>query len=171
MNASFEKAMKLAVLSGLKVTLGPALLMTSQRRPERGTWVAAALGEMVLDKVGILPSRSRLPILIPRALSGAWVARESMRADGIDDPWAAPMGAAVAAGVATIAPMLRKTGSKVLGIPDPILGLVEDYLALRLGTDAVGMTMNEVTEVARESVEEMKEKVMPALQSVGAGSM
>jgi hypothetical protein len=171
MNASFEKAMKLAVLSGLKATLGPALFMTAQRRPNREAWVAAAIGELVLDKMGILPSRSRLPVLIPRAISGAWVARESMRADGIDDPWAAPMGAAVAAGVATFAPMLRKSGSRLLGIPDPILGLAEDYLALRLGTDAVGMSMSEVTDAARQSVEDLKERVMPALQSVGAGSM
>src|SRR5262245_48833690 len=88
MNASFEKAMKLAVLSGLKATLGPAFLMTAQRRPERDVWVTAAMAEMVLDKVGILPRRSWLPAMIPRALSGAWVARESMRGDGIDDPWA-----------------------------------------------------------------------------------
>src|SRR5262249_15612314 len=161
---------KLAALSGLKVTLGPALLMTSQRRPERATWVAAALGEMILDKVGFLPSRARLPLLIPRAVSGAWVARESLRADGVDDPWAGPMGAAVAAGVAILAPALRQSARKVLGVPDPVLGLAEDYLALRLGTEAVGMPMGEVTEVARESVDELRERVMPALQSVGAGS-
>jgi len=171
MNASFEKAMKLAVLSGLKAAMGPALLMTAQRRPEREMWVAAALGEMVLDKMGILPSRSRLPLLIPHALSGAWVARESMRADGVDDPWAAPMGAAVAAGVATIAPLLRISSRKMLGIPDPILGIAEDYCALRLGADAVGMSMGEITDVARNSVEDLKGMVMPALQSVGAGSM
>jgi len=171
MNASFEKAMKLAVLSGLKASLGPALLMTAQRRPDRANWVMAAVGEMILDKVGILPSRSRLPLLIPHALSGAWVARESMRADGEEDPWAAPMGAAVAAGVATIAPLLRRSASKVLGIPDPILGIAEDYFALKMGTEAVGIPMCEVTEVARQSVDDFKEMVMPALQSAGAGSM
>lgn len=171
MNASFEKAMKLAVLSGLKAAMGPAFLMTAQRRPERGTWVMAALGEMVLDKTGLLPSRSRLPLLIPHAMSGAWVARESMRADGVDDSWAAPMGAAVAAGVATLAPMLRISSQKLLGIPDPILGIAEDYFALKLGTEAVGLSMNEVTEIARQSVEDLTERVMPNLQSVGAGSM
>jgi len=171
MNASYEKAMKLAVLSGLKAALGPAFLMTAQRRPERGNWVMAALAEMALDKVGIMPSRSRLPLLIPHAISGAWVARESMRGDGVDDPWAAPMGAAVAAGVATFAPMLRITSRKLLGIPDPILGIAEDYLALKLGTEAVGISMGEVSEAAKQSVEDMSERVMPALQSVGAGSM
>jgi len=171
MNASFEKAMKLAALSGLKVTFGPAFLLTAQRRPEGRHWVAAAMAEMVLDKVGILPSRARLPLLIPRAISGAWVARESMRADGVEDPWAGPMGAVVAAGVATIAPMLRLSASKVLGIPDPVLGLGEDYLALQVGAEAVGLSMCEVKEAAMLSVEELREQVAPALQSVGAGSM
>jgi len=171
MNASFEKAMKLAVLSGLKATLGPALLTTSLRRPEARQWVLGALAEMVIDKLVFVPSRSRLPLLIPHAISGGWVARESMRADGVDDPWAAPMGAAVAAGVATLAPMLRISANKVLGIPDPILGLAEDYFALKVGTETVGVPMCELTEVARQSVEEIRDTVMPMVQSVGAGSM
>jgi len=171
MEKSFEKAMRLAVLSGLKVALGPAFLTAAQRRPEGRYWAMAALGEMVLDKVGIFPSRSALPLLIPHALSGAWVARESMREDGEDDPWAAPMGAAVAAGVSTFAPMLRITVRRVLGVPDPLLGLLEDYLALKLGTEAVGLSMDEVTQVAKDSVEELRGRVMPAAHSVGAGSM
>jgi len=174
-NASFEKAMKLAVLSGLKIALGPAFLMTSQRRPESRNWVAAALGEMVLDKVGIFPSRSRLPLLIPHTLAGAWVARESMRADGQDDPMATLMGGAVAAGVSTFAPKVRIAASRILGIPDMALGVLEDYLALKLGTEAVGLSMEELTDVARESVEDLRERVVPAVQSavqsIGAGSM
>jgi len=171
MNAAFEKAMKLAVISGLKATLGPAMLKTAQRRPDASHWVAAAMGEMVFDKLGFVPSRRRLPLLIPHALSGAWVASESMRDEGVDDPWAAPMGAAVAAGVATIAPMLRVSASTVLGIPDAILGLAEDYLAIKLGTETLGLSMGEVSDAAKQSVEEIKERVLPAVQSVGAGSM
>jgi hypothetical protein len=171
MNPAFEKAMKLAVLSGLKVALGPAFLMTAQRRPERSYWVMGAMAEMLLDKVGIFPSRSRLPLLIPHAISGAWVARESLREDGVDEPWGAPMGAVVAAGVATIAPMLRISSRKILGVPDPVLGMVEDYFALKLGTETVGLSMDEVTQVAKDSVAEVKEKVVPELQSIGAGSM
>lgn len=170
-NASFEKAMKLALLSGLKVTFGPAFLKTSQRQPDADLWVKAAMAEMVVDKIPFVPSRSNLALVIPRAVSGAWVARESMRSDGVDDPLAAPMGAAVAAGAALIAPMLRYSMRKVLGIPDPILAVAEDYLALKIGTEAVGLSMDEVTQVAREAVEDIKEQVVPALQSVGAGSM
>lgn len=171
MNASFEKAMKLAVLSGLKATLGPAFLKTAQRRPSAGTWVAAALGEMVLDKMGFMPSRSALPLLIPHAISGAWVARESMLADGEDDPWAAPMGGAIAAGVSLFAPMLRISARRVLGVGEPLLGMIEDYGAIKLGCDATGMSMAEVGAAARDSLEEVKDRVLPAVQSIGAGSI
>ena len=129
----------------------------------------AALGEMFLDKLGVFPPRYRPMLLIPHTLAGAWVAHESLKADGVDDPYAAAMGAVVAAGVAAVAPMVRMTGSKVLGIPDPLLGVVEDYLALRLGTQAMGLSMNEVTDAAKESVEGVREQVMPALQSAGIG--
>jgi len=171
MNAAFEKAMKLAVISGLKAALGPALLKTAQRRPDATHWVTAAMAEMVVDKLGFVPSRRRLPLLIPHAISGAWVASESMRDDGVEDPWAAPMGAAVAAGVATFAPMLRVSASTVLGIPDAVLGVAEDYLALKLGTETLGLSMFEVSEAAKQSVEELKERVVPTVQSIGAGSM
>jgi hypothetical protein len=162
--------MTLAALSGLKIALGPAFLTTAQRRPESRYWVLGALGEMFLDKVGVFPPRYRPSLLVPHTLAGAWVARESMREDGVDEPWAAPMGAVVAAGVAAVAPMVRIAAHKVLGIPDAMLGLAEDYLALQLGTQAMGMSMDQVTEVAREAVEEVGERVKPALESVGIGS-
>ena len=180
-NQPFERAMTLAALSGLKIALGPAFLFSAKQRPGSRNWVIGAMGEMVLDKLGVFPSRSRLPLLIPHTLAGAWVARESMREDGVEDPWAAPMGAVVAAGVSTIAPMIRITASKGLGIPDVLLALAEDYLALKLGTQAMGMSMDQVTDLARESFDEVKEqvmpvfeeardRVMPALHSVGVGS-
>lgn len=168
MNAAFEKAMKLAVLSGLKATLGPAFLKTAHRRPDANRWVTAALGEMAFDKLGFVPSRRRLPLLIPHALSGAWVAMESMKRDGVEDPWAGPMGAAVAAGVATIAPLIRGAASTTLGVPDAVLGVAEDYLALRLGTETLGLSMNDVSDAAKRSVDEIKEQVMPVLPNLSA---
>jgi hypothetical protein len=170
-NTPFDRAMKLAVLSGLKATLGPAFLRTSQRRPEAQYWVAAAIAEMVLDKVGFLPSRSRLPLMIPHAVAGGWVARESLREDGIDDPAGALMGAAVAAGVATFAPMVRGLSRRILGVPDPVLGVAEDYFALKLGTEAVGLSMDDVTHAAKASIEDLGHQLAPAAQSIGAGSM
>jgi len=165
-NEALQRAMKLAAITGLKVALGPALLASAQNRPEKRTLAMAAMGEMVLDKLPILPSRSSLPLLLPRALAGAWVAKTSLEADGVEEAWAAPLGAAVAAGVATFAPMIRKALHGVLGVPDMVIGLAEDYLALKVGGEAVGLNMNELGDVAREAVGEIQERVGPALEDV-----
>lgn len=151
-----ERALVLAAISGLKVTYGPTLLAASTRRPWAGPLALAALGELVMDKLGFLPPRSRLPLLVPRALAGAWVARESLRAEGMDEPWAAPMGAAAAAAVAVVAPTARAVVGKALGVPDPFVGLAEDYCALQLGTRALDMPMNQLTGVVGEAVEDLR---------------
>jgi hypothetical protein len=168
MAGSVERAVALAAVTGLKVAMGPALFATARRRPEAPVLVAAALGEMVLDKLGILPSRSRLPFLLPRAVAGAWVARESLRADGVEAPGAAVLGAAVAAGTATLAPLVRVAGRRIFGVPDALLGVAEDYLALRLGTGAVGLEMARLPEIARGAIEDVRERVTSPDQPAAA---
>jgi hypothetical protein len=162
--------MVLAALSGLKIALGPAFLATSRRWPSRQNWVAAAMGEMVLDKLGVFPPRYRLPLLIPHSLAGAWVAHESMREDGEDDPWAAVAGGMVAAGVAVAAPIARMAINKVIGVPDALLGLGEDYLALSYGAQALDVPLDELTGAARQMWDEARERARPALESMGMGS-
>ncbi len=169
-NGAFERAMALAALSGLKIALGPALLAASRRWPSRRNWIMAAMGEMVLDKLGVFPPRYRPALLIPHSLAGAWVARESLREDGEDDPWAAVAGGMVAAGVAVAAPVIRMTINKVMGIPDPLLGLAEDYMALSCGTQVMDMPMDQVTGAAREMFDDIRERARPALESMGMGS-
>lgn len=173
---SVERAVTLAAVTGLKLAMGPALFATARRRPEAPMLVAAALGEMVVDKLGILPSRSWLPFLLPRAAVGAWIARESLRADGSDDaPGAMALGAAVAVGTATIAPLVRIAGRRLFGVPDAFLGVAEDYLALRLGSGAVGLEMEQLPQIAREAIEGVRDRVMASEGSaadqlrVGAG--
>jgi len=171
-DATFEKAMKLAVVTGLRSMLGPALVARAMNRPERQNLAMAALGEMVVDKIPLVPGRDTLLPLIARGLAGAWVAKTLQEEEGTGgDPWMIPLGAAVAMGVAVAAPKMRTVISMTTGISDPLLGLIEDYLALRLGTDAVGLSMDEITQIARDSVEDLKDRITPVLQSVGAGSM
>jgi len=170
-DATFEKAMKLAVVTGLRSMLGPALVARSTNRPQQKNLALAALGEMVADKLPLVPSRDTLVPLIVRGLAGAWVARTLQEEEGADNPWTVPLGAAVAMGVAVAAPKIRKTLTITTGVSDTVLGMIEDYLALRLGTEAVGLSMDEITQVARDSVEDLKERITPVLQSVGAGSM
>ncbi|MBX6315373.1 MAG: hypothetical protein IRY99_21055, partial [Isosphaeraceae bacterium] len=111
------------------------------------------------------------PLLLPRALVGAWVAREVMREEGEEGPWAPIMGAVVAAGVATLAPTFRNTLERVLGFPNFALGLAEDYLALRLGGEATGLSMDDLKQIGGQAVDEIKQSIAPVVQSVGAGSI
>lgn len=166
-NQAFERAMVLAALSGLKIALGPAFLATSRRWPNRQSWAMAAMGEMFLDKLGVFPARYRLPLLIPHSLAGAWVARESMREDDQDDPWAAVAGAAVAAGVAVAAPIARMAINRAVGVPDSLLGLGEDYLALTYGAQALDVPMDDITGAARQMFDDVRERARPALESMG----
>jgi hypothetical protein len=161
---AFEKAMKLAVVSGLKCLMGPALVAAAHRRPDRNALAGAAMAEMVVDKLPITPMRSTLPLLLPRAVAGYWVTKELMEREGIDDPLAAPIGAAVAAGTATLAPLIRLGLGRVLGLSDAVVGLAEDYLALRLGGHALGLSMNDMKHIATESLEDMKNRVLPVVE-------
>jgi hypothetical protein len=171
--AAFEKAMKLAVVTGLRCTLGPALLAASRARPERKNLALLALGEMAADKLPLMPSRDSLPLLLPRAVAGAWVAKQVVEEEEGQsaDSWTPALGAAVAVGVATLAPVIRGTLRHVLGLPDALLGLAEDYLALKLGGEAVGMSLDQIGHIAGESIDSVKNALVPATQSEGAGSM
>lgn len=182
MSTSMERALKLAAVTGLRCALGPALVAQARHRPERQNLALAALGEMIFDKISHIPPRDGILSLMARGAAGAWVAHQVVEADGGEpDPWAAPLGAAVAMGVAVAAPKVRRTLGWS-GVPQFILGLVEDYLALRVGTEALGMSMDEVYGVARESIGDLQEKLpfetpqMPwssesRIQSAPAGSM
>jgi len=170
-DATFEKAMKLAVVTGMRSMLGPALVAQSFDRPERRNLSLAALGEMVADKLPLIPDRDTLLPLLVRGLAGAWVAKTVQEEEGSDDPWMVPLGAAVAMGVAVAAPKIRKTLTLTTGVSDTVLGMLEDYLAVRLGSYAVGLSMDEVSQVARDSVEDLRDRIKPMVQSVGAGSM
>ena len=174
---AFERAMRLAVVSGLRSTFGVALMEAAYDRPNRKAWALAAMGEMVVDKVPGVPSRASLPAMFPRVVAGGYVAKQVMDREGVEDPWAVPMGAAVAAGVAALAPRIRGILSTVLGVPSPVLGLVEDYIALKVGGDALGLSMEDLKQIGTESFEDVKGYVTSVAipesspQSVGAGSM
>jgi len=100
-----------------------------------------------------------------------FVCRASARRRDCVERLPAPLGAAVAAGVAVMAPRIRGLLHTVLRLPQPVLGLAEDYLALRLGGEALGLSTDDLKQIAGQTVEEVKDLARPALQSIGAGSM
>lgn len=159
-----ERAMTLAAVSGLRASAGPALLEASRRSPRSGGWVLAAIGEMALDKVGLFRRRYRPALMIPHAIAGAYAARESMKRDGVDDQSIPVMGAVVAAGVAAVAPIARMALNRGLGVNNAVLGLAEDYIALKFGGEAVGMSMEQVCDAAKEAVGDLRDQVAPDLE-------
>ena len=168
-----ERALTLAAVTGLKLTFGPALLAAARRRPERNALALGAMGEMVVDKIPFMPGRNALPLLVPRALAGYWVAKTSLEEEGIDDQATAALGAAVAAGVATVAPLVRGVLHTVLRVPDPLLGALEDYVALKYGGEAVGLTLEDLRDSGVEAWTHLQERIqeqhdpMPSLESSG----
>ena len=180
-NRSNEKAMQLALVTGLRAALGPALIARSRQRPEHRNLALAAIGEMLYDKIPGVPPRDSALSLLARGLAGAWVAKQCQEESEDNDPWIVPLGAAVAMGVAIAAPKIRTALGWSTGLSQPVLGLLEDYLALRLGSQAVGLSMEEIQEAAFESVEhlkanlpnieEIREHLPMVAQSAGAGSM
>lgn len=176
---AFERAMQLAVVSGLRSAMGVALVQSAYDRPNKKSWALAAIGEMVVDKVPFIPSRANLLMIIPRAAAGAYVAKQVMDKEGVEDQFAAPMGAVVAAGVSVLAPRVRGLLSLIL--PGTLVALAEDYLALKIGGDALGMSMQDVQQIGKESFEQVSDYVgtlaseagdgAKKLQSAGAGSM
>ncbi len=106
-------------------------------------------------------------MLLPRALAGYWVAKKVMEEDGLDSAWAAPAGAAVAAGVALVAPRVRNALQRKLGVPDALLGVAEDALALAVGSQAVGLSSSDVQSLGGGAVEQLKEgRIGPAFNQI-----
>lgn len=161
---SMEKALTLAAVSGLRATMGPALLEASRRSPRSSGWLLGAIGEMALDKLGLFRRSYRPALMIPHALAGAYAARESMKRDGVDDPSIPIMGAVVAAGVAGVAPIARIALNRGLGINGAVLGMAEEYLALKYGGEAVGLSMEDIGDAARSAFGDLRDQVAPDLE-------
>ena len=140
-----------ASLSGLRSTAAPALLARAVRRrdmPSPETVPLANLlsrlspllqllmvGEMAADKTPFVPSRTSAPALFGRALSGALVAAALFGSQKRGDKGsAALLGALSAVAAAYAGENLRSQGTQKLGVPDPVLALLEDGLVLYLGT-------------------------------------
>ncbi len=166
-NGSLGKVVALAAVTGMRMALGPALLAAAYRKPGREALALAAMGEMVLDTLPGMPSRNNLMVLLPRALAGFWVGRELAQEEGIDNPWAGPAGAASAVAAALVAPRIRATLSQSFHVPDSLLGLAEDALAVGIGSVAVGLSVNELKDAGETAFHELREgRIGPALAEV-----
>lgn len=157
--STLGRALILSGITGLRCALGPALISTSRRQPGRDALVLAALGEMLVDKIPLVPSRSSLPLLIPRVLAGYWVARQVAEQDRSRDPNIALAGAGAAAAAALLAPTLRALLGSSFRISDTALGALEDALAISLGSKAAGLSREDLLASVTEAINAVRQAV------------
>ena len=137
----------LAAIAGLRSMAAPALLARAVRRGDldapnlpslakkevSGLLSILAAGEMAADKTPFIPARTSAPALLGRLLSGALVGATLFASEGRHGSSGAVLGALSALGAAYAGEGLRAAGTRK-GIPDPILGTLEDRAILTIGT-------------------------------------
>ncbi|MGA9856759.1 MAG: hypothetical protein WBQ18_02790 [Solirubrobacteraceae bacterium] len=123
------RAAALGGVSGLRTFTAPAVL-AARGRWGRGpvSWLVllAGGGELIADKLPMVPARSEAPSLLGRILSGTAGGAEVGAAGG------AGVGAASAAATTYASQRLRAELHRRTGLPDPVLGLAEDAVAVAI---------------------------------------
>ena len=113
------------------------------RRPAIAhTITALAIGEAIADKLPFIPNRTDAVPLIGRAVTGGLSAAAVCSSNRRSPIWGALLGAVSAVGAAYAAYELRRRASKALCLPDAVIAIAEDALAVtsswavvsRLGT-------------------------------------
>jgi len=153
MKPSLAAAAGLGAVSGLRTLQGLAWVsrdLSSRRLPRRASqlerWLAApgvarvlaglAAGELASDKLPGIPDRTSAPPLLGRAMAGAVVGAIAAGRDR------QPVGAAVGAGAAVAATFagwfLRRELGRLTPVPDAVVALAEDALAVGLARRLVG---------------------------------
>ena len=145
---SFNSALLFGVSAGLRSMTAPALLALSQQeKGSDGHWLLAdprtarvlstlAVGEMIFDKLPFAPNRIAPAGLSGRllmgAMCGAAVARE-------DETGGALLGIAGALVSSFVGFAIRKGARRATGMPDLLVALVGDGLAVGIGMAAATM--------------------------------
>ena len=154
---AFERAMRLAVVSGLRSTFGVALMEAAYDRPNRKAWALAAMGEAVVDKTPVRPEPGLAAADAPegrgRRLCGQ--AGHGARRRGRPLGRADGRGGRLGRGGAGPSDSGACSGPS-WACRSPLMGLVEDYIALKVGGDALGLSMEDLKKIGEESVEEVK---------------
>lgn len=140
-NGVYAKALGLGAASGVRSTWGPVLLSTHPKleRARRGTgwstldtrWARVGLGvlaagEMVADKTSRVPPRTEFFPLFARAAAGALVGAALLRRKHGGAVVGALLGASAAVVAAYGAHHLRRLARERFGVPDALLGVLED---------------------------------------------
>jgi uncharacterized membrane protein len=121
------------MVAGLRSMTAPAIANAAKRNAAAGMLATLAVGEMIVDKLPFVPSRTQWPSLLVRAATGAaaaWVLpSETVR----EQRNAAILGAVGAIAGSYLGEVLRRRAVQALHIPDPVVALVEDGIAVGAG--------------------------------------
>ena len=130
---AYAQALVLGFVSGMRAMLGPALVAGIAPPNVRLAFRLLAAGELVADKLPKTPSRIAPGPLAGRFLSGAAVGYVVCR-HARQSVW---VGALIGATAAVAGAYGGYHGRKALGetlhVPDPVIAVVEDALAVGLG--------------------------------------
>jgi uncharacterized membrane protein len=91
------------------------------------------IGELIVDKLPLTPSRTSPPPLLGRMALGALVGAALFASEDRAQAAGGMLGATAALASAYAGESLRVNASKKLGVPDPIVALLEDGLVLLAG--------------------------------------
>jgi uncharacterized membrane protein len=124
--AALSRAVGRGDIEGLEETpfgaLGSPTVATALRVLE--------VGELFVDKLPVAPSRTSPPPLLGRAASGALVGAALFASSGRRAVAGGVLGAVSALMGAYAGERLRLLGAQTLGVPDPLLALLEDGVVL-----------------------------------------
>ncbi len=96
------------------------------------------IGELIVDKLPVTPSRTSPLPLIGRAGSGAFVGAALFASENHPTAVGGALGAAAALASAYAGESLRVQAAEKLGMPDPLIALIEDALVLLASARLLG---------------------------------
>jgi uncharacterized membrane protein len=144
---TISKTVGLGAISGLRSMAGPAAVSRAAANGSldnlEGTPFAAlgspvvswalktmAVGELIVDKLPVAPSRTSVPPLLGRAASGAFVGAVLFASAERPAKVGAALGVLSALAGAYAGERLREFISERVGMPDPVVALIEDGFIL-----------------------------------------
>jgi uncharacterized membrane protein len=146
---SASRALGLGAISGLRSLSGPAFVSHAASHGHldlEGTPLAFVgssrlskililmeVGELVGDKLPTTPSRTAIPPLLGRAVSGAVVGAAVFLSDGRRATTGVALGSTAAVVAAFAGERLRARTVEKTGFPDPVVAIVEDATVLLVG--------------------------------------
>jgi uncharacterized membrane protein len=127
---AFLRSFGIGLTCGLRSLTAPAVLRWRAHDPARLAFAALALGELIADKLPGTPARTIPPALVFRAVTGGFAGRSVARMTAADRTAGAVAGALGAIVGAYLGLALRRQIGRSTGLPDPLVALAEDAVAI-----------------------------------------